>query len=93
MQDLFLPTLHTFENNNIFTGSWGLLRFKITPSVTMLDAHEVNNAESSMKAEYWHGIFCYEKSEILGEEVFPMTEAGREDMKQWLKAKAPADGE
>ena len=28
MEDLFLPTLHTFENNNIFTGSWGELRFR-----------------------------------------------------------------
>ena len=88
MQDLFLPTLHTFENNNVFTGSWGLLRFKITPSVTMLDAHEVNNAESSMLAEYWMGLFCYEKSEILGQQVFPMTEEGREAMKQWLKTLA-----
>lgn len=86
MQELFLPTLHTFENNNIFTGSWGPLRFKITPSVTMLDAHEVNNAESSMTAEYWMGIFCYEKSEILGQQEFPMTEEGREAMRQWLKS-------
>ena len=89
MEELFLPTLHTFENNNVFTGSWGMLRFKITPSVTMLDAHEVNNAESSIKAEYWLGPLCYEKSEILGEEVFPMTQDGRQAMLQWLVSKAP----
>ena len=33
--EIFLPTLHTFENNNIFTGSCGLLRFRIAPTVVM----------------------------------------------------------
>ena len=27
MAELFLPTLHTFAMNNIFTGSCGMLRF------------------------------------------------------------------
>ena len=84
-QDLFLPTLHTFENNNIFTGSWGMLRFKITPNVIMATPKEVNMEESSIKAEYWHGIFCYEKSEIEEERIFPMSPEGREDLIQWLK--------
>lgn len=88
MQDLFLPTLHTFENKNVFTGSWGNLRFKITPSITMKTPKEVDMEASSMKAEYWHGIFCYEKSEILGEQVFPLSEEGRMEMYLWLKAQA-----
>ncbi len=85
MEDLFIPTLHTFENNNIFTGSWGMLRFKITPAVTMKTAKEVDNEASSMKAECWHGLFCYEKSEIEGEADFPMTEQGRDHMIAWLR--------
>ncbi|MGN0979627.1 MAG: hypothetical protein ACI4PT_04780 [Candidatus Avoscillospira sp.] len=84
MEPLFLPTLHTFENDNIFTGSWGELRFKITPSITMKNPKEVDNAASSMKAEYWHGPFCYEKSEIEDAKVFPLTEEGREEMRSWL---------
>ena len=84
-QDLFIPTLHTFENNNIFTGSWGMLRFKITPNIIMATPKEVNMEESSMKAEYWHGLFCYEKSEIEGEQVFPMSQEGRQNMINWLK--------
>ena len=88
MQDLFLPTLHTFENNNVFTGSWGNLRFKITPSIVMLTPKEVNMEASSMKAEYWHGLFCYEKSEILGEEIFPLSEEGKHAMYLWLKEHA-----
>ena len=52
MEPLFIPTLHTFENNNIFTGSWGALRYKITPSIVMATPKEVNMAQSSMKAEF-----------------------------------------
>jgi len=85
--DLFLPTLHTFENNNIFTGSYGLLRYKITPQVVMLTDKEVNNDESTMLAEYWHGILCYEKSEIEGSDSFAMTNEGLERMRQWLVEK------
>ena len=88
MEDLFLPTLHTFENNNVFTGSWDMLRFKITPSITMKTPKEVDMEASSMKAEYWHGLFCYEKSEIEAEQVFPLSEEGRTDMYNWLKAHA-----
>ncbi len=88
MEDLFLPTLHTFENNNVFTGSYGMLRFKITPSITMKTAKEVDNEVSSMKAEYWHGLFCYEKSQMEAEAVFPLTEEGRQAMYHWLKSNA-----
>ncbi len=84
-KDLFVPTLHTFENNNIFTGSWGMLRFKITPDVIMATPKEVDLEASSMKAEFWHGLFCYEKSEIEGEQVFPMSQEGRQNMIDWLK--------
>lgn len=84
-KDLFVPTLHTFENNNIFTGSWGMLRFKITPDVIMATPKEVDLEASSMKAEFWHGLFCYEKSEIEGEQVFPMSQEGRQNMINWLK--------
>ena len=83
-QDLFIPTLHTFENNNIFTGSWGMLRFKITPNIIMATPKEVNMEESSMKAEYWHGLICYEKSEIESTNEFPISEQGREALRAWL---------
>lgn len=85
MEPLFLPTLHTFENNNVFTGSYGSLRFRIEPSVMQISAHEIDNSKSSMKVEYWHGQFCYEKSEMEGEAVFPMSEEGREAMRRFLE--------
>lgn len=87
-EDLFIPTLHTFENNNVFTGSWGDLRYKIVPNIIMATPKEVDLEQSSMKAEYWHGPFCYEKSEIEAEQVFPMSPEGRENLIQWLKSHA-----
>ena len=84
MEELFLPTLHTFENDNVFTGSYGALRFKITPQIVNLRPKEVDFEKSTMQAEYWHGPFCYEKSEIEGEEVFPLSDAGRQAMLGFL---------
>ena len=86
-EELFIPTLHTFAMKNLFTGSYGMLRFRIKPDVIMATPKEVDFAQSSIFAEYWHGLYCYEKSEMEGSETFPMTEEGREQMLQWLKSK------
>ena len=87
MAELFLPTLHTFAMKNIFTGSAGLFRFRAAPNVVMATPKEVDFAQSSIHVEYWHGLFCYEKSQMEGEETFPMTEEGREAMIAWLESK------
>ena len=84
--DLFIPTLHTFAMNNIFTGSCGLFRFRIKPNIVKRTPKEVDMEASSMTAEYWHGEYCYEKSEMEGNETFPMSEDGRANMKQWLES-------
>ncbi len=87
MADLFLPTLHTFAMNNIFTGSVGLFRFRAKPNVVMANAKEVDYAQSSIFVEYWHGLYCYEKSQMEGSETFPMSEEGRQSMHDWLVSK------
>ena len=87
MEEIFLPTLHSFVNGNVFTGSSGLLRFKASPVLVFTENKEVDAAASSVRVEYWHGLFCYEKSEIEGEESFPLSEDGRGQMRVWLTAK------
>ena len=82
---LFLPTLHTFAMNNLFTGSCGLFRFRAKPNVVMKTPKEVDFEQSTIFVEYWHGLFCYEKSEMEGEADFPMSEDGRLAMKAWLE--------
>ena len=86
MQEVFIPTLHTFAMNNIFTGSCGAFRFRAEPHVEMATPKEVDFEKSSIHAEFWHGPFCYEKSVMEGEQTFPMSEEGRLAMKQWLEA-------
>jgi len=86
MREIFLPTLHWFAMTNTFSGSCGDFRFMAKPNVIMATAKEVDFEQSSIKCEFWHGHFCYEKSEMEGEKVFPLTEAGREEMKAWLES-------
>lgn len=87
MSELFIPTLHTFAMKNTFTGSVGLFRFRIQPKVEMKTAKEVDFEASSMFVEYWHGLYCYEKSEMEGQATFPLTEDGRVAMIAWLNSK------
>ena len=85
MGELFLSTLHTFAMKNIFTGSCGAFRFRAVPNVVMKTPKEVDMEASSITAEFWHGPFCYEKSQMEGKETFPMSEEGRLQMKAWLE--------
>jgi len=85
MPDIYIPTLHTFAMENIFTGSWKEFRFRAEPQIVKLSSKEVDFENSSIKAEFWHGPFCYEKSTMEGERVFPLTEEGRLAMKAWLE--------
>ena len=87
MEELFIPTLHTFAMKNLFTGSYGMLRFRVVPNVVMATPKEVDFDQSSMFVEYWHGLYCYEKSQMEGSETFPMSEEGRSDMIRWLESK------
>ena len=86
MPDIYLPTLHTFAMDNIFTGSLGAFRFRAAPNVVKATAKEVDFEQSTIKAEFWHGPFCYELSTMEGEQTFPMTEDGRSAMKIWLES-------
>ena len=87
MADIFLPTLHTFAMKNPFTGSCGEFRFKAEPNVVMATAKEVDFEQSTIFVQFWHGPLCYEKSEMEGENTFPMTEEGRTQMLHWLESK------
>ena len=87
MKEIFLPTLHWFAMTNLFTGSCGMFRFRAKPNVVMATAKEVDFDQSTITAEFWHGLYCYEKSEMEGSETFPMSEEGREAMIRWLESK------
>ena len=85
MAEIFIPTLHTFAMGNVFTGSHGDLRFKISPEVVKKSAKEVDFEASSIFVEVWHGLYCYEKSEIQAKKQFPMSDEGRNEILSWLR--------
>lgn len=85
MKEVFIPTLHAFAMDNTFTGSCGAFRFLAKPEVIKKTQKEVDMEASSITAEFWHGPFCYEKSEMEGKKTFPMSEEGRLAMKAWLE--------
>ena len=85
MKEVFLPTLHWFAMTNLFTGSCGEFRFRAKPNVIMATAKEVDFEQSTILCEFWHGPFCYEKSQMEGQRTFPLTEDGLSAMKVWLE--------
>ena len=85
MAEMFIPTLHSFAMENIFTGSVGAFRFRLVPNVVKATQKEVDFSASTITAQFWHGPFCYEKSTMEGENTFPMSEEGRAEMVRWLK--------
>ena len=85
MKEVFLPTLHWFAMKNSFSGSCGEFRFMAKPNVVMATAKEVDFEASSITVEFWHGLYCYEKSEMEGKADFPMSDEGLAAMKKWLE--------
>lgn len=86
MPDIYLPTLHWFAMQNPFSGSHGELRFFIRPNVVKAGSKEVDFAQSTIIAELWHGLYCYEMSQIEEKAEFPMSEDGLNALRTWLVA-------
>ena len=76
MPGIYVPNYMSFNNDNIFIGSYQGLRFKLSPNV----------ADAEIRAEYWYGPLCYEKSTMDGVQLWPLTDEGIADMTTWLEA-------
>ena len=74
MAEIYVPNYMSFHNDNTFLGSYRGLRFKLTPQV----------AKETIRAEYWYGPLCYEKSTMDGERVFPLSDEGIAQMTDWI---------
>lgn len=78
---IFIPVMQAFLNQNTFTGSAGALRFRLEP---ILDEDE--KEVTGIRSKIWYGEYCYEKSEIAEEQQFPLSEDGREALRNYLEA-------
>lgn len=76
MEELFLPVLSHFQNENIWTSSVGNLRYKVVP------------AGEELTAEVWQGPWCYEFSRVEERRTFPLTEEGIETLRAWVLERA-----
>jgi hypothetical protein len=78
--DFYVPNLATFQNDNGYLGSFHGLRFRLKPGKRETEEGE----ERTIEALVWYGLFCLEKSEVVSETVFSMTEEGYAAMLDWL---------
>ena len=72
MEELYLPVLSHFQNGNVWTGSDGRLRYRITPG------------EEGLTAEAWEGPWACELSRVEEVTRFPLDEEGLRALAQWV---------
>ncbi len=76
MEELFLPVLSHFQNENMWTSSVGNLRYKVVP------------AGEELTVEVWRGPWCYEFSQVEENRKFPLTEEGLGELRAWVLERA-----
>lgn len=69
---LDIPVFVYFREKNPFVGSHKNFNFKIAL------------CEEGLKVETWQGKFCYDKSDIQQEQVFPPDDDGLNQLIAWL---------
>lgn len=82
LEGFYLPNLHTFQNENVFYGSFGELRFRVRSEKRAVE--DGGEEQWGMAVLSWRGEYCLEESEVLAEDWFPMTEAGYQQVLDWL---------
>jgi len=70
--EIFIPVMRYFTNGNAFSGSFGALRFLLTPS------------GESINVKVWHGKLSLEKSTVEEEASFDLSDTGREEIRKFL---------
>ena len=78
-QELYLPGLSHYVNENGWSGSLGLFCFEIEKP-----------RDGTVRAVVWQGPFCRRFARQEGEEIFPVSEEGVAAMGAWLQTWADA---
>ena len=69
--------LDFFRSGNVFTGSVGEFRFRISPE------------DGALKA-YAYRTYCFEKAQDVRSEAFSLDEYGLEQLAKWLEQQCDA---
>ncbi len=70
-----MPGIEWFANNNPYTECHDLFHYIILPDIK----------EETLTVKIWIGKYCYEKSEMLKERVFPLTKSGLDEAMEYIK--------
>lgn len=76
-----IPGLLYFQNGGSFTGSVTDYENRETKEFR----YKIDSVDGIIQAYVWYGPFCFEKSEIVEQAEFALTEEGRTEMLKWLK--------
>ncbi|WMJ22171.1 hypothetical protein RBG61_09180 [Paludicola sp. MB14-C6] len=68
-----IRTIEFYKNKNTFTGSANDFNYRISTD------------SENFKVEIWKGYLCYNKSEILNQELFSLSEDGFKQIPVWLQ--------
>lgn len=71
MEEIYLPVLSHFENDNFWTASVDRMRYKVVPE------------EENLVAEVWEGPWEYAFSTVEEKQYFPMSEDGLVQLARW----------
>ena len=74
-EELFLPVLSHFENNNFWTASGGALRYRVDPDT---------GENPRLTAVVWEGPWSLRDSRVEEEKDFPLSEEGLDALRAWL---------
>lgn len=78
--DFYVPNLYTFQNGNTYLGSFHGLRFRLKPGKQGEEGQE----EPVIQCLTWYGEYCLEKSQVVSEADFPLSDEGHQQMLDWL---------
>ncbi len=71
MEEIYLPVLSHFRNENFWTASAGRMRYRVDP------------VDSALTAQVWEGPYGYALSEVEESATFPLSEEGLEELRAW----------
>ncbi len=79
-EELFLPVLSHFENENFWTASGGRMRYRVDP------VKGEGDTPPALAAQVWEGPWRLQDSTVEEAKSFPMTEAGLDQLRAWALA-------
>lgn len=72
MEEIYLPVLSHFRNENFWTASAGRMCYRVDP------------VENTLFAQVWEGPYGYSLSEVEEHTSFPLSEEGLEELRAWV---------